>query len=85
MGFNVTFYETKYQRLLQMLNLLNQEQPTPQLMRKIRSIECVPVNPQPKLRISNLTYNYSTTECKAYWYGRSDYHGKRERNDASCN
>jgi hypothetical protein len=29
-----------------------------------------------RLTISNLTYNYSTPECKAYWYGRRDYHGK---------
>lgn len=34
------------------------------------------VSPTPRLRISNLTYNYSTPECMAYWYGRDDLHGK---------
>ena len=29
-----------------------------------------------RITISNLTYNYSTPECMAYWYGRRDYHGK---------
>lgn len=28
------------------------------------------------LTISNLTYNFSTPECRHYWYGRDDYHGK---------
>ena len=30
-----------------------------------------------RLKISNLTYNYSTPECQEYWYGRRDYHGKK--------
>ena len=28
------------------------------------------------LQLSNLTYNYSTPECMAYWYGPRDFDGK---------
>lgn len=83
MGFDIKFYELKQppkERLNEILNSLHMERDCHHIRRKIRAIEreidavkYVLVTPQPRLRISNLTYNYS--QYQTYWYGRDDLHG----------
>jgi hypothetical protein len=86
MGFNITFYKIRpapKERMMELICELRRQQPTPKIERKIKSIEkeldtvkYKRFNHHLTLTILNLTYNYSIPECKEYWYGRRDYHGK---------
>jgi hypothetical protein len=86
MGFNITFYKIRpapRERMMELICELRRQPQTLKIERKIKSIEkeletvkYKRVNCCLKLTIFNLSYNYSIPECKEYWYGRRDYHGK---------